>query len=94
MIKLTRSELQTVVDFLQVQHDALFEMIVDKSTTEKDREAQKKDEKALCKFFLAAQEKGLDISKSLYPLENKIKHIEEACDDAGLKIVGSNVVKA
>lgn len=77
MIKLTRSELQTVVDFLQVQHDALFEMIVDKNTTEKDREEYKKDEKALRKFFLVAQEKGLDISKSLYPLENKIKHIEE-----------------
>lgn len=77
MIKLTRDELQTVVDFLQVQHDTLFEMIVDKSTTEKDREEYKKDEKALRKFFLAAMEKGLDISKSLYPLENKIKHIEE-----------------
>ena len=77
MIKLTRNELQTVVDFLQVQHDTLFEMIVDKSTTEKDRKEYKKDEKALRKFFLAAKERGLDISKSLYPLENKIKHIEE-----------------
>ena len=78
MIKLTRNELQTVVDFLQVQHDTLFEMIVDKSTTEKDREEYKKDERALRKFLLAAKEKGLDISKSLYPLENKIRHIEEA----------------
>ena len=78
MVKLTRNELQTVVDFLQVQHDTLFEMIVDKSTTEKDREEYKKDERALRKFLLAAMEKGLDISKSLYPLENKIKHIEEA----------------
>ena len=77
MIKLTRNEMQTVVDFLQVQHDTLFEMIVDKSTTEKDRKEYKKDEKSLRKFLLAAQEKGLDISKSLYPLENKIKHIEE-----------------
>ena len=77
MAKLTRNELQTVVDFLQVQHDTLFEMIVDKSTTEKDKEEYKKDERALRKFLLAAKEKGLDISKSLYPLENKIKHIEE-----------------
>ena len=75
MNKLTYNEMQTVVDFLQVQHDTLFEMIVDKSTTEKDREEYKKDEKALRKFLLAAQEKGLDISKSLYTLENKIKHI-------------------
>lgn len=78
MIKLTRNELQTVVDFLQVQHDTLFEMIVDKSTTEKDKEEYKKDERALRKFLLAAKERGLDISKSLYPLENKIKHIEKA----------------
>ena len=78
MIKLTRNEMQTVVDFLQVQHDTLFEMIVDKSTTEKDKEEYRKDERALRKFLLAAKEKGLDISKSLYSLENKIRHIEEA----------------
>lgn len=78
MIKLTRNEMQTVVDFLQVQHDTLFEMIVDKSTTEKDKEEYKKDERALRKFLLAVKERGLDIGKSLYPLENKIKHIEEA----------------
>lgn len=77
MIKLTLNEMQTVVDFLQVQHDTLFEIIVDKTTTEKDKEECKKDEKALRKFFLAAKEKGLDISKSIYPLDEKIKHIEE-----------------
>lgn len=77
MIKLTRNEMQTVVDFLQVQHDTLFEMIVDKSTTEKDREEYKKDEKALRKFLLAARERGLDISKSLYPLGDKIKYMED-----------------
>lgn len=78
MIKLTLGEMQIVVDHLQVQHDTLFEMIVDKTTIEKDREEYKKDEKALRKFFLAAKEKGLDISKSLYPLDEKIKHIERA----------------
>ena len=78
MAKLTRNEMQKVVDFVQVQHDTLFEMIVDKSTTEKDKEVYKESEKSLRKFLLAAQEKGLDISKSLYPLENKIKYIEEA----------------
>lgn len=77
MIKLTRDEMQVVVDCLQVQHDTLFEMIMDKTTIEKDREECKKDEKALRKFLLAAQEKGLDISKSLYSLEKKIKLIEE-----------------
>ena len=77
MTKLTRDEMQVVVNCLQVQHDALFEMIVDKTISEKDREEYKKDEKALRKFFLAAQEKGLDISNSLYPLEKKIKLIEE-----------------
>ena len=81
MIKLTRDEMQTVVDFLQVQHDTLFEMIVDETTTEKDKEECRRDEKALRKFLLAAHEKGLDISKSLYPLEKKVKLIEEVRND-------------
>lgn len=77
MIKLTRDEMQVVVDYLQVQHDALFEIIVDKSSHEEDIKECKKDELPLRKFFLAAKEKGLDISKSMYPLDEKIKHIEE-----------------
>ena len=77
MIRLTRDEMQVVVDFLQVQHDTLCEIIMDKDTVERDREECKKDEKAIRKFFLAAKEKGLDISKSMYPLEKKIKLIEE-----------------
>lgn len=77
MIKLTKDEMQAVVDYLQVQHDALFEIIVNKNSTEEDRRKCGKDEKALRKFFLAAKEKGLDISKSLYSLDEKIKHIEE-----------------
>ena len=77
MIKLTRDEMQVVVDFLQVQHDTLYEIIMDRSTVERDREKCKKDEKAIRKFFLAAKEKGLDINKGLYPLDKKIKHIEE-----------------
>lgn len=77
MIKLTRDEMQAVVDYLQVQHDTLFEIIVDKNSNEEDVKECRKDEKALRKFFLAAKEKGLDISKSMYPLEKKIKLIEE-----------------
>lgn len=77
MIKLTRDEMQVVVDYLQVQHDTLFEIIVDKSSHEEDIKECKKDELPLRKFFLAAKEKGLDISKSMYPLDEKIKHIEE-----------------
>lgn len=76
MIKLTRSEMQTVVDFLQIQHDTLFEMFVDETATEKDKEECRRNEKALRKFLLAAQERGLDISKSLYPLGDKIKYME------------------
>lgn len=77
MIKLTLDEMQVVVDYLQVQHDTLFEIIVDKDSNEKDIEECKKDELPLRKFFLAAKEKGLDISKSIYPLNEKIKRIEE-----------------
>ena len=78
MIRLTCDEMQVVVDYLQVQHDTLYEIIMDKDTVERDREECKKDEKAIRKFLLAAKEKGLDISKSMYPLEKKIKLIEEA----------------
>ena len=77
MVRLTRDEMQVVVDCLQVQHDTLYEIIMDKDTVERDREECKKDEKAIRKFLLAAKEKGLDISKSMYPLEKKIKLIEE-----------------
>lgn len=77
MIKLTLDEMQTVVDFLQVQHDTLFEIIVSKDSDERDVRECKKDELPLRKFFLAAKEKGLDISKSIYPLDEKIKRIEE-----------------
>lgn len=77
MIKLTRDEMQVVVDYLQVQHDTLFEMIVDKTTMDEDQMSCREDEKALRKFLLAAKEKGLDISKSMYSLEKKIKLIEE-----------------
>lgn len=77
MVRLTRDEMQVVVDYLQVQHDTLYEIIMDKDTVERDREECKKDEKAIRKFLLAAKEKGLDISKSMYPLEKKIKLIEE-----------------
>lgn len=77
MVKLTKDEMQAVVDYLQVQHDSLFEIIVSKDSHEEDIKECKKDELSLRKFFLAAKEKGLDISKSLYPLEKKIKLIEE-----------------
>lgn len=77
MIKLTRDEMQAVVDYLQVQHDTLFEIIVDKNSTEEDKRECRKDERALRKFFLAAKEKGLDIGKNMYPLEKKIRLIEE-----------------
>lgn len=77
MVRLTLDEMQTVVDYLQVQHDTLFEIIVSKDSDERDIRECKKDELPLRKFFLAAKEKGLDISKSIYPLDEKIKRIEE-----------------
>ena len=82
MIKLTRDEMQAVVDYLQVQHDTLFEIIVSKDSTEEDRRECADDEKTLRKFFLAAKERGLDISKSLYPLDEKIKRVEEVLNDS------------
>lgn len=77
MIKLTRKELQTVVDWLLVQHDSIYEVIVDEVTTKDDREQFKKDERVLRKFLLAAQERGVNIRNSAYSWEDKMKHIGE-----------------
>ena len=77
MVKLTKSEMQVVVDYLLVQHDTLFECVVDKDLPEDDREYCKRDEAIVRKFLLAAKEKGLDIDKALYPMDKKIAELSK-----------------
>lgn len=77
MAKLTKSEMQVVVDYLLVQHDSLFECAVDKSLPEDDRETCKRDEAVVRKFLLAAKEKGLNIDRALYPMDKKIAELSK-----------------
>lgn len=75
-MKLTNYEMQVVVDYLLVQHDSLFEMIMDKSSVFNDKECRK-DELAVRKFLLLAKEKGLNIDRALYPMDRKIKELDK-----------------
>ena len=75
-MKLTNYEMQVVVDYLLVQHDSLFEMIMDKNSVFNDKECRK-DELAVRKFLLLAKEKGLNIDRALYPMERKIKELDK-----------------
>ena len=74
MVKLTKSEMQVVVDYLLVQHDSLFECIVN---GEDDDGECRKDEAVLRKFFMAAKEKGLNIERSLYSMDKKIAKLSK-----------------
>ena len=54
MVKLTKSEMQVVVDYLLVQHDSLFECIM--NDMDSDGECRK-DELVLRKFLMIANQK-------------------------------------
>lgn len=73
-MKLTKSEMQVVVNYLLVQHDWLFEMIMDKNMPLDD--TCREDERVLRKFLLHAKEKGLSI-ESMYPMDKKIKELDK-----------------
>ena len=74
-MKLTKSEMQVVVDYLLVQHDWLFEMIVNEDLLHGD--TCRKDELVLRKFLLHAKEKGLNIERALYSMDKKIKKLDK-----------------
>lgn len=69
-----KSEMQVVIDYLLVQHDSLFECIL--NGFDEDGECRK-DELVLRKFLLEAKEKGLNIERSSYTWERKIKALTE-----------------
>jgi len=68
-----RSEMQTVVDCVNVQSDYLYEFMCDKTTNAEDRIKFKKDLADLCKFMQEAKTRGLDITNAYYPLEKKLE---------------------
>lgn len=66
-MKLTKEEMQIVVDFIAKEHDFVWEIVHDP----KERDCCA-DERALRKFLLAAQELGFDPDKgSMYGLQKK-----------------------
>ena len=72
-----RKAMQTVVDYINVQSDYLYEFIKDKTVNERDKIEFKKDLTNLCEFMQAAKDKGFDINSNCYPLERKIELIKE-----------------
>lgn len=67
--KLTKDELKVIVGYLTVTHDSLFEDIMTGDA------GARKDELAVRKFLLLAQEKGFN-AKGLYDFDDKIKRID------------------
>ena len=76
-MKLTKSEMQVVVNCLLVQHDCLFEIIMDKHTSPNDIITVREDERILRKFLLQAKEKGLEVENSMYSMDKKIKELDK-----------------
>lgn len=70
-----RTQMQTVVDCVNVQSDCLWEFINDKNTHPKDRAQFLKELNDLCTFMLEAQKKGFDVSKSCYSLDKKVARL-------------------
>lgn len=69
---MTKKAMQTVVDCVNVQSDALWEFINDEHTHPEDRQEFLDELNNLCTFMLEARKKGLDISKCIYPLDKKV----------------------
>ena len=72
---MTKKAMQTVVDCVNVQSDALWEFINDEHTRPEDRQEFLNELNNLCTFMLEARKKGLNVSKSYYPLDKKIARL-------------------
>lgn len=69
---MTKKQMQTVVDTVNVQSDYLWEFINDGHTLPEDRAKFLGDLNDLCTFMLEAREKGLNVNNSCYPLDKKV----------------------
>lgn len=77
MVKLTKTEMQVVVDYLLVQHDSLFECIMKPLYPDEDLSDYKRDEAIVRKFLMIAKEKGLSIDNGLYSMDKKITELSK-----------------
>lgn len=67
-----RSSMQTVVDYVNVQSDFLWEFINDKNTLPEDRAEFLSNLKDLCDFLIEARDKGFNVDNTTYPLDKKV----------------------
>lgn len=73
-----RSEMQTVVDYVNVQSDYLYEFMNDRTVNDKDRVEFKNDLADLCKFMQEAKNKGLNVANACYPLDKKLEVLDDS----------------
>lgn len=69
---MTREQMQTVVDAVNMQSDYYFEFLHDKDVDSKDKETYRKELGDLCAFMQEAEKKGFDVTNTCYPLERKV----------------------
>lgn len=70
---MTRKQMQTVVDAVNVQSDYYFEFLCDKDVNSEDKEVYRKDLSDLCIFMQRAKEMGFDVANTCYPLKDKVE---------------------
>lgn len=70
---MTKKQMQTVVDAVNMQSDYYFEFLHDKDVNAEDKETYKKDLGALCIFLQEAEKKGFDVANTCYPLKDKVE---------------------
>lgn len=73
-LTLSKEDLQDIVDYLVIQHDSLFEVIVN---SEDDDGTCRRDELVIRKFMLQAKEKGVNINNGLYKWDDKILRLSK-----------------
>jgi len=74
---MTRKEFQTVVDYVNVQSDYLYEFMRDKTTNNEDRVEFKNDLTDLCKFMQEAKDRGFDVTNNCYSLDSKLEVLND-----------------
>lgn len=71
-LTLSKNDLQNIIDYFVIQHDSLFEVIINNE----DDGTCRKDELVMRKFFLQAKEKGINIDNGLYKWDDKILRMD------------------
>lgn len=72
-LTLSKDDLQDIIDYLVIQHDSLFEVIIN---NEDEDGTCRRDELVVRKFFLQAKEKGININNGLYKWDDKISRLD------------------